>query len=621
MKRLDYIIEQTLSKLIEQEATPDTKKETDNAPSDADVSPFTPAEEKFLGKFDAYGSTHIGIIYSTTDIGIREFIARSGNEFNLSPGILLNLLRNNVIKIVPYTGYGRNTDYTIELQLTLDDVKGLGAADKEKAEAGSAASGATAAAGEMTTPMPPSEPAPELSWVIPYGELIKESVIVAKRLIETKNQPKTDIDTNKSRILKKLPKSVIIDLERLIDKIAKASTTAAEKQRLVADIIDNLVYNLKLTPKQIQRSYEYHKTQKRLQESLHIDLYEHANMLIEQSIDDSAQVKYLQANNVGIDKLIDNAAEFWNGMSDVFSGIGAVALENWDESKFFNLFNKYVFSSADARKQALIIDAIGTIVLQAKGTVQMEAAPAGKFLKDWIGKEWSVLLPLPIKLPGSSIISLSTLLDNNLVISYILNESYFATWNQNLTKKGIGQVIKSSNTKKKFFPTYKSTEIMSWVNRLLAPYQTNVKTSKDSAGKSTITKVSAPTFADTLSKEEKIKRGKAAKEQIKKNIDKFIVNMPDGQSKENVRKLVDSFTAWVDSSGYGYIVAQPAGSTKITRLYPAGEWESFWHQIDIKTGKTLDYGQPWYWEWSSTDKKWNLVGMSVKFDQKKTLNY
>ena len=46
----------------------------------------------------------------------------------------LNLLKNKVIKIVPYTGFGRNTDYTLELQLSLDDVAGLGAEDKEKIE-------------------------------------------------------------------------------------------------------------------------------------------------------------------------------------------------------------------------------------------------------------------------------------------------------------------------------------------------------------------------------------------------------------------------------------------------------------------------------------------------------
>jgi hypothetical protein len=151
----------------------------------------------------------------------------------------------------------------------------------------------------------------------------------------------------------------------------------------------------------------------------------------------------------------------------------------------------------------------------------------------------------------------------------------------------------------KFFPTYTSADSMAWVLKLLAPYQSDAVTKSGA-----ITKTKPVTFADTLSKEEKIKRGKAAKEQIKKNIDKFIVNMPDGQSKENVRKIVDSYNAWVDPAGYGYIFAQPtASTTKVTRLYPDGKWS----MVDRKTGKKLESGKMWYWEWSSTDKKWNLV--------------
>ena len=107
MAKLEYIIEGAIrSMLIEA-----PKKQTDNAPSAPTDSPFTPAEEKFLGKFDAYGSTHLGIIYSPSDIGIREFMTRSGVDLNLSPGVLLGLIQKGIIKIVPYTGYGLNTDY------------------------------------------------------------------------------------------------------------------------------------------------------------------------------------------------------------------------------------------------------------------------------------------------------------------------------------------------------------------------------------------------------------------------------------------------------------------------------------------------------------------------------
>ena len=65
-------------------AGPGPELETDNAPSDSNNSPFTPAEKKFLGKFDAYGSNQLGVIYSISDIGIREFLMRSGKDLNLN---------------------------------------------------------------------------------------------------------------------------------------------------------------------------------------------------------------------------------------------------------------------------------------------------------------------------------------------------------------------------------------------------------------------------------------------------------------------------------------------------------------------------------------------------------
>ena len=172
---LEHIIRATLKELKEQ-AEDTSAIETDNAPSSAVDSPFTPAEERFLGKFDAYGSTHLGIIYSVSDSGIREFIMRSGKDLNVTPGIILNLLRKKIIKLVPYTGFGRNNDYTIELQLSLDDVKGLGAADKEKAEKGSAAGGGDLG-GSLSAPSMPEPPAPENAGYIPKGNVLKESVL------------------------------------------------------------------------------------------------------------------------------------------------------------------------------------------------------------------------------------------------------------------------------------------------------------------------------------------------------------------------------------------------------------------------------------------------------------
>lgn len=258
----------TLSNMILEQAEP-AKLETDNAPADAVDSPFTPAEEKFLGKFDAYGTRHLGIIYSPSDIGIREFMTRSGKDLNITPEILLNLLRNKFIKLVPYTGFGRNTDYTIELQLSLNDVAGLGAADKEKAEAGSTASGVDSDPGAA----PPPEPAGlEVAWVTNYGTILKESANFAKTLLTStileSNKLNLNVYTDNARMLNRFPKEFIYHLKRMLNTIDKKTKTVYQKERLIADILDNLQVNFKLTPKNIRKSFEMHKNQKRLQKVL-----------------------------------------------------------------------------------------------------------------------------------------------------------------------------------------------------------------------------------------------------------------------------------------------------------------------------------------------------------------
>lgn len=265
IKKHQHIFNTTLKEMIAEQAT---GKVTDNAGSDSADSPFTPAEEKFLGKFDANGTRHIGLIYSPTDAGIREFISRSGADLNLTPEILLNLIRHDVIKIVPYTGFGRNNDYTIELQLSLDDVKGLGADDEKEAEK-SKSSAAGGASADMSTP-PPAEP--EVAWVVKYGDVLTESAKIAKRLIsekkstkKTAKSDKTQVFANDSRILKRLPKHFVTQLTKIIDMLDSKTKNISEKERLIADILDNLQVNFKLDPKHIEKSYEFHRTQKRLQ--------------------------------------------------------------------------------------------------------------------------------------------------------------------------------------------------------------------------------------------------------------------------------------------------------------------------------------------------------------------
>jgi len=249
--------------VIEQDTAPVTSKETDNSTDSSKDSPFTPAEERFLGKFDAYGTTHLGIIYSPSDIGIREFIMRSGKDLNCTPEILLSMIRNKIVKIVPYTGYGRNTDYTIELQLSLNDIAGLGSEDKKKAESGS---DAPSPAGEA----PP--PGPEVAWVVKYGNILNESALILKRLlnlpITEDKQDKINVYADKSRLLKRFPKEFIQHMSRLLRIMDKKTKNTLEKERLIADVLDNLQINLNLSPKHIRHSYEMHKDQKRLQKFL-----------------------------------------------------------------------------------------------------------------------------------------------------------------------------------------------------------------------------------------------------------------------------------------------------------------------------------------------------------------
>jgi hypothetical protein len=267
--RLNHIIETTLKRIISEAPA----QETDNAKADAGDSIFTPAEEKFLGKFDAYGTEHLGIIYSVSDIGIREFIGRSGKDLNITPHILLNLLKQGIVKIVPYTGWGRNDDYTIELQIGLDAVKGLGAEDKKNIESGTAGGGAAPASEPPAMEMPPGGPGPEVAWVVKYGDILRESVKITKELIsessKAKKQPAdTKIMSDKTRVLQRLPKEYIHQLDRAMKMMDKKAKTSLERERIIADMLDVLQLKLKLTPKEIRKSYDFHKSQKRLQKYL-----------------------------------------------------------------------------------------------------------------------------------------------------------------------------------------------------------------------------------------------------------------------------------------------------------------------------------------------------------------
>jgi hypothetical protein len=173
---VENIVITTLKRMLSEQAEQPSQQTNDNAESDSQ-SLFTPAEERFLGKFDAYGSRTLGVIYSLSDAGIREFIARSGKDLNLTPEILMKLIKDGIVKIQKYGGWGRDDQYTIKLRLSLNDVKGLGDDDEKQAEN----DGAGGAAGAVSEP---ALPAPEVAWVVKYGDVLHESVKVAVKLLK-----------------------------------------------------------------------------------------------------------------------------------------------------------------------------------------------------------------------------------------------------------------------------------------------------------------------------------------------------------------------------------------------------------------------------------------------------
>ncbi len=101
-------------------------------------SVYTPDQQKFLANFSKHQNNSLGILYSLSPAGIQEFINRSGAIYNVSVDVLIQLIKSNVISIVPYTGYSRNTDYTIKCNVPLEDLKGFETEDDAaQADAGS----------------------------------------------------------------------------------------------------------------------------------------------------------------------------------------------------------------------------------------------------------------------------------------------------------------------------------------------------------------------------------------------------------------------------------------------------------------------------------------------------
>lgn len=215
--RLEYIIRDVLSEISSEQ--PKLRE------ASAVAAAFDAQQQRFLGSFAAAGSQHLGIIYSISDIGIREFVARSGAQYGCTPAVLLSLLRGKYIKIVQYTGYGQNNDYTIELQLPLDSIQqyaslvgkkdGEGDAPPAGGDTSSPSGGGGGSFGgggggglpamdsadspdldlgdaegapDLETPADAVEDEPEaepleVAHVVKYGDLLRESTSIAKQLI------------------------------------------------------------------------------------------------------------------------------------------------------------------------------------------------------------------------------------------------------------------------------------------------------------------------------------------------------------------------------------------------------------------------------------------------------
>ena len=226
-----------------------------------DTSLFTPQEELCLGKFAELGSTSMGIIYAPNEIGIREFLGRSGKDFNLTPDVLYSLIKKGIIKIVPYGGYSRNEDYTLQLQISLEDIEQY--AEKAASAGGGAAagpdSGEVGADGEELPEVPAGPPEESASSSKDISKLL---VAEAKK---SKKKSKSKVHTRKSRTLGRLPRGYVVYLERIIEIMGQKLHTSLEKEHMVADILDNLAHNFGLTPQQIYKSFIFYRSQNRLQ--------------------------------------------------------------------------------------------------------------------------------------------------------------------------------------------------------------------------------------------------------------------------------------------------------------------------------------------------------------------
>jgi hypothetical protein len=281
-------------------------------------SVYTPEQQKFLAQFGKSQNDSLGILYSLSPAGIQEFLNRSGSLFNLTADVLTQLLKAGVISIVPYTGYSRNTDYTIKCNVPLEDLAGFSTGEDDKsaddADAGGTDTGGGSdftGGGGMTTAdldtggdigggeapeaaaeEPVGAEVPEEGAEIPeegpeesfrkdgtlifesddfihtqytYPQILRETAKIAEQLITEQRGNETFTKrVASSRVLNRLPAGYLTLLEKIIKNLSGKIHNTLEKEHLVADILDNLAHNFGLTPNQILKSYTFYRSQNRL---------------------------------------------------------------------------------------------------------------------------------------------------------------------------------------------------------------------------------------------------------------------------------------------------------------------------------------------------------------------
>jgi len=280
---INAIIKEELASIIKEQA------KMPEAPAQAQPDPvFSDTESKFLSTFGKLGTEYLGLMYSNSDVGVEEFIGRSGTELNLTMEVLYSLIKKGIVEVIPYGGYGRDQNFTIHLKIGVDNVKGLPGADDDEdvgnnppedtapEEPGdditdTSGGGADEKAVEDAMAAEPTTESilPEAKWHMNYEDVLRASAGTAKRIMEIGLDPMVEPERAKKqgpvRNLKYLPPGYLYYLDKIIEVLGKRLKSDLQREHLVADILTTLAHKYGLKPKQIYRAYVYYRAQNKLQ--------------------------------------------------------------------------------------------------------------------------------------------------------------------------------------------------------------------------------------------------------------------------------------------------------------------------------------------------------------------